>query len=101
MKVTKLLTTALIVMCISMSMPAFSNPFISEISVTNPAKPVDPLVRLQEIQNMDKENLSPTEKKELKKELKALKKEVRAGKNGIYLSVGAAIIILLLLILIL
>lgn len=101
MKVTKLLSIALIVICVSFSMPAFSNPVIAEIMLTDPAKPVDPLLRLQEIKDMDKENLSATEKKELKKELKALKKEIRSSKNGIYLSIGAVIIIILLLILLL
>jgi hypothetical protein len=57
-------------------------------------------LRVNEIKDMDKSNLSMTEKKALKKELKDLKKEARATK-GVYLSVGAIIIIILLLILIL
>jgi len=50
---------------------------------------------------MDKSNLSGAEKKELRKEVKSLKKEVRSSGRGIYLSVGAAIIIVLLLIILL
>lgn len=55
--------------------------------------------RLLEIKNMDKSTLTKEEKKELKKEVKDLKR--KAAVNGIYLSVGALIIIILLLILIL
>jgi len=57
--------------------------------------------RVEEIRAMDKSNLSRTEKRELRKELKEMKKHARAMGGGIYLSVGAIIIIILLLILIL
>ncbi|MEO8108654.1 MAG: hypothetical protein ABI594_01410 [Ginsengibacter sp.] len=57
--------------------------------------------RLIEIRNMDKSNLTSSEKKALRKEVKEIKKEVRANSNGIYLSVGAIIIIILLLLLLL
>jgi hypothetical protein len=50
---------------------------------------------------MDKSQLSKTEKKELRKELRGLKKQANALGGGVYLSVGAIIIIILLLILIL
>jgi len=51
---------------------------------------------------MDKTNLSSSEKKALKKELKELKTQATEGSSrGVYLSVGAIIIIILLLILIL
>ncbi|MEO8822223.1 MAG: hypothetical protein ABI366_01520 [Ginsengibacter sp.] len=55
--------------------------------------------RLIEIRDMDRSNLSGTDKKELRKEVKSLKKEARS--QGIYLSIGAIIIIILLLILLL
>ena len=57
--------------------------------------------RVAEIQNMDKTNLSATDKKELKKELQQLKKDGDGLNKRVYLSVGAIIIIILLLILIL
>jgi CHASE3 domain sensor protein len=56
--------------------------------------------RVSEIKGMDKSNMTKSEKKELRKELKGLKKQA-AAVQGIYLSVGAVIIIILLLILIL
>jgi ABC-type transport system involved in cytochrome bd biosynthesis fused ATPase/permease subunit len=57
--------------------------------------------RLMEIKKMDKSNLSRTERKALRKEVKEIKTTLKASNNGVYLSVGAIIIIILLLILIL
>ncbi|RZJ29934.1 MAG: hypothetical protein EOO48_06275 [Flavobacterium sp.] len=59
------------------------------------------LNRLEEIKSMDKSEMTRTEKKALRKEVKAIKSELAANNNGIYLSVGAIIIIILLLILLL
>jgi hypothetical protein len=56
--------------------------------------------RVYEIKEMDRSSLTVTEKKELKKELRTIKSELKAI-SGVYLSVGALIIIILLLILIL
>jgi len=55
--------------------------------------------RVNEINEMDKSQLSKQERKALRGELKALKKEAQGG--GIYLSLGAVIIIVLLLIILL
>ena len=57
--------------------------------------------RAAEIKEMDKSNLSRTEKRALKKELREMNREAKAVSGGVYLSVGAIIIIILLLILIL
>ena len=60
--------------------------------------------RVAEIQNMDKTQLTSSDRKALKKELKEMNKDansLKSNNNGIYLSVGAIIIIILLLILIL
>ena len=54
------------------------------------------LRRLQEISEMDKDNITRSQKIELRKEVKAIKKTMS---SGIYLSVGVIIIILLLIIL--
>jgi hypothetical protein len=59
------------------------------------------LARLDEIKAMDKSQMTRTEKKVLRKEVRAIKSELRASNNGVYLSVGAIIIIILLLILLL
>ena len=60
------------------------------------------LNRLEEIKAMDKSELNSSEKKELRKELRKevrkINAELRSTGNGIYISVGAIIIILLLII---
>lgn len=59
------------------------------------------LTRLGEIKAMDKSNLSASEKKQLRKETRSIKKELKALSGGVYLSVGAIVVIVLLLILLL
>lgn len=57
--------------------------------------------RVEEIKNIDRSALSPVEKKELRTELKAIKSEANAISNGgIYLSLTAILIIIIILILI-
>ena len=57
--------------------------------------------RLKEIKEMDKSNLTSSDRKALRKEVRTIKSNLKASGNGLYLSVGAIIIIILLLILIL
>ncbi|MDE3214066.1 MAG: hypothetical protein KGM98_12600 [Bacteroidota bacterium] len=59
------------------------------------------LIRLHEIKDMDKSGMTSSEKKVLRKELRSMRREMRSSGRGIYLSVGAVIIIVLLLILLL
>lgn len=59
------------------------------------------LQRLDQIKQMDKTELSSSERKSLRKEVKGIRSELKTINNGVYLSVGAIIIIILLLILIL
>jgi VIT1/CCC1 family predicted Fe2+/Mn2+ transporter len=56
-------------------------------------------VRLKEIQEMDVKSLPRAERKEITKELREIKKQHDFLSDGVYLSVGAIIIILLVLIL--
>lgn len=96
MKTTYLVFVA---MLLSTLIPAYA----SEIPVTKTEIPKDVRAqqiesRLVEIRDLAKTNLTSTEKRELRKEVKSLKKE---GNHGIYLSIGAIIIIILLLILLL
>ncbi len=105
MNLQKLVKTTLVLFCISLSAPAFSNP--GSGTEFNPGDgkstgaTIDPIKRIEEIKNMNKENLSRAERKALRKELREMRPEARANKNGIYLSVGAVIIVILLLILLL
>lgn len=57
--------------------------------------------RVEEIRNLDKSELSREDRKQLRNELQELKREVKSMSGGVYLSVGAIIIIILVLILIL
>lgn len=59
------------------------------------------LTRLDEIKAMDKSEMKASEKKELRKEVRAIKANLASTGNGVYFSVGAIIIIILLLILLL
>ena len=60
------------------------------------------LNRLNEIKAMDVSALTPKERRALRKEVRQIREEVRkAETEGVYLSVGAIILIILLLILIL
>lgn len=72
--------------------PATETPIPAEIQVL--------INRVYEIREMDRSNLTTVERKELKQELRGIKSELKAV-QGIYLSIGALIIIILLLILIL
>ena len=54
--------------------------------------------RVEEIRDMDKTNLTGTEKRELKKEVKGIKKEVRHDGGTIYIGTGTLVLIIILLI---
>lgn len=75
------------------NVPATPAPVPAEVTVM--------LNRLDEIHAMDLSLLSKVEKKELRKEVRTLKSDLRAASQGVYLSIGAILIIVLLLILLL
>lgn len=79
--------------------PAGSDTSVS-VTTEEMAKTNAMMLRLYEIQAMDKSTLTRSEVKSLRKEVRTLDKEMKAVNNGVYLSVGAIIIIILLLILI-
>ena len=70
----------------------------TEIPEEIPAEIKVMLDRLDVIKNMDKSGLERAEKKALRKEVRAIKSEIRSSGNGVYISGGAIIIILLLII---
>jgi len=55
------------------------------------------VLRLDEINTIDKSSMSRAEKKELRTEVKSIEKQLRTSNGGIYLSGGAIIIIIILL----
>jgi hypothetical protein len=72
---------------------------------TNSSRPMDAAEsqrltdRLEEINAMDKSNLSRPEKRQLRKEVKAIKKTQDSG--GVYISIGGLLLIIILLIILL
>ena len=71
----------------------------SEITTEEQARLEEIKLRVEEIKAMDFSELSKDELKAVKVELKELNTEAKQNGGGIYLSVGAIIIILLVLIL--
>jgi hypothetical protein len=55
--------------------------------------------RLEEIKSMDLDNMPRGEKRVLKKEVKATKKKIADLGGGVYISAGALLVIIILLIL--
>jgi hypothetical protein len=59
------------------------------------------LLRLNEIKAMDKSKLNASEKKNLRKELRSTKERLKTISGGVYISVGAIILIVILLVILL
>lgn len=69
----------------------------SEIPSEIPAEIQVMLNRLEEIKEMDKSGLERSERKALRKEVRTMKSQIRTSGNGIYITTGALIVILLLI----
>jgi hypothetical protein len=86
---------------------AASDKVPSSIVGTKPTEPVDSteaktlLLRVDEINKMDKTTLNASEKKSLRKEVKSINNRLRDSGGYVYLSVGAVILIVILLIVLL
>lgn len=97
-------STALVTL-LAVSAPILSVAATPRITRTASEK-IDPALseqlvnRLAEIKAMDASALSRKEKRELRKEVKAIEKKL-ADNGGVYLSVGAIILIVVLLIILL
>jgi septal ring factor EnvC (AmiA/AmiB activator) len=83
----------------SNSKPANENP--KELTEEQRARLQTIERRVAEIKSMDKSTLTKAERKELRKELKDMKKEAKALSGGVYISIGALLVVILLLILLL
>ena len=75
----------------------------TSIAITNeaPEEVSTMLNRLEEIKIMDKTSLQSSERKALRVEVRAIRSSLRSSGNGIYLSTGAIILIVVLLIILL
>lgn len=82
---------------------ALATPTVNAAPVVDPIEQKEQIQRLQnrleEIKAIDKSTLSKGEKKALRGEVKQIKKEMKAISGGVYLSVGAILLIALLIIL--
>jgi len=105
----KKITFCLMATCLSLTFQplqsiAEATPVPSSVVISKSADAVKAkalLLRLNEINTMDKSALSSPEKKQLRKEVRSIKSQLNAIGGGIYISVGAIILILLLLIILL
>jgi hypothetical protein len=106
MTAKKILRITSVVMFMAIALPASSSITLPNSSGNSSPKTEDPraqqlIQRLEEIRDMNKSELTRSEKKSLRKEVKQTRKEMKTVSGGVYLSVGAVIIIILLLILLL
>ncbi len=99
--------TKLYLMILMVSLGSFTLANASESSIIPAPAPNEipadvkvMLDRLEEIKEMDKSALTRFEKKALRKEVRTIKTDMRASGNGLYISAGAIIIILLILLII-
>ena len=99
-KFVKLMTAALFVF-FSLSASASTITSDSSIVTTNEIRVQQMTERLQEIKVIDKSSLTKSEKKELRKEVVEIKKEMKVISGGVYVSIGALLLILILLIILL
>ena len=99
-KIVKLMTAALFIL---FTLPATASTITSDSSIvtTNEIRVQQMSDRLQEIKAIDKSALTKAEKKSLRTEVVDIKKEMKAVSGGVYISVGALILILILLIILL
>lgn len=97
---TALLLAILLVPAQLFAAPTVTATAIPVSPITEAAKVETMMNRLNEIKDMDKSDLSASERKELRKEVRAIKDSVKSS-GGVYISVGAILIIILLLILLL
>lgn len=96
-----LMTTCLSLTFHPLQSTAATTPTPSSVVISKPAESAEAkalLLRLNEINTMDKSTLSSSEKKQLRKEVRSIKSQLNQLGGGVYISVGALIIILLLLI---
>jgi hypothetical protein len=99
----------LIMACLSFTLVPLQAKGVSKIEPTSlPApKPVESAevkaleLRLNEINSMDKTNMKSAEKKSMRKEVKTINHKLREIGGGVYLSAGAIILIVILLVVLL
>ena len=102
MKINYLGKTMVLFLLLAVASPVMATTHAEAVNnKSNEARAIELQSRLEEIKAIDKADLTRVEKKELRREVREIKKELAAVSGGVYLSVGAIILIALLLILLL
>ena len=101
MKTTYFSKTIFVFLLLFAASPAMASSTPGTLNETTEARVLELQNRLEEIKAMDRKELSGSERKALRREVREIKKELAAVSGGVYLSIGAIILIALLLILLL
>jgi hypothetical protein len=103
MKTYRLLQPLLVVLLITVGTPVLATVTENVIPATEtPEQKLERFNRrIEEIKTMDKSTMSRSERKALKEEVRQIRDEAKALSGGVYLSVGALLVVILLLILLL
>jgi hypothetical protein len=98
------MTAVLLLACIPTNLKAATASNPTSIPASKTPESVEAKVlhaRLDEINGMNKSNLTSFEKKELRTEKRAIKKNLKQLNGGVYLSAGAIILIIVLIVILL
>ena len=103
MKTPSLIRAIFMVCLLSIAMPSYATDTTPAREATTTETPEEQVRRLErrleEIKAMDHKQLSSSEKRALRKDVRAIKKEMAEISGGVYISVGALLLIILLIIL--
>ncbi len=103
MKTHRILKSFLLMVLMAFASPSFAT--ISEPAPVTEETPEQKLGRLnhrlEEIKAMDRSKMSRAERKALKREVREIRDEVKQLSGGVYISIGAILVIILLLIILL
>src|SRR4051812_46136063 len=101
MVMRKTLNIVMVIMLMAVAIPGRSFTPVKDLRPTDKSDAAEAqrlISRLKEIESMDKTNMPRSQKKALRAEVKATQKKLKDSSGGIYLSAGAVILIIVLLI---
>ncbi|MEJ0032746.1 MAG: hypothetical protein WDO15_21355 [Bacteroidota bacterium] len=99
----------LLLLAMTLSLGSFAAPTSNEVipAATNPSESANAAEmqrltnRLEEIKAMDLKNMPRSEKRKYGKEVKQIQKKMNALSGGVYISAGALLVVLILLLILL
>jgi hypothetical protein len=109
MKQRTIKSVIMLVLAITMSLGSFAAPASNEVipAATTPSGSANNgdmqrmINRLEEIKAMDLEHMPRSEKRKYGKEVKQIQKKMKALNGGVYISAGALLVVLILLLILL